>query len=228
VTSTRVATTYTDSDAAAAYWAYQRQIGIVGGALSRWKYLPHVNEDDVVLDFGCGGGYLLAGLPGRMKLGVEPNPYARAEASRQGIYTYPSAAEVESYCVDVVISDHTFEHTLSPLDELRELWRALRPGGRLVVCVPAVDWRAKRQRDLRREDPSHEFFTWTPRLYHNLLSEAGFQPQRVELLTHAWHPRLSPRLTWLPRVLYDAHAWVLAAALRRREVYAVASRPNGD
>jgi SAM-dependent methyltransferase len=222
--SVPIASTYTEDGTAAEYWRHQRAIGAVGGELNAWKFEPYVRDDDVVLDFGCGGGFLLERLPGRMKLGVEPNPHARAEANRRGIYTYVSASEVESYSVDVVVSNHALEHVLAPLDELRELWRALRPGGRLVLVVPFTDWRKGQQRWPRPSDPDHEFYTWTPQLLHNLVTEAGFRSAHSALVAHAWHPRVSTRLKWLPRFLYEVHAWALAVGLNAREVHVVASR----
>lgn len=220
----KAAQAYTDDGLAAEYWEYQKAIGRVGGELNRWKFIDHVSDTDVVLDFGCGGGYLLEGLPGHVKLGVEPNPKARAEAERRGIHVYSRATEVESSSVDVAISHHALEHVLSPFDELQALEQVLRPGGLLVVAVPATDWRVKSERYPSVGDLNHEFYTWTPQLFFNLLTEVGFQPRTVELLTHAWHPRISPRLTRLPRRLYEFHAWSLAVVLHRRDVYAVASK----
>ncbi|MBN2503229.1 MAG: class I SAM-dependent methyltransferase, partial [Anaerolineales bacterium] len=63
----------------------------------RWNlplWLPYLKPADSVLDFGCGGGYLLAGLPAGAKTGVEINPAARQEVQRQGIEVYPSLEDV--------------------------------------------------------------------------------------------------------------------------------------
>lgn len=222
--STGVADVYLDDDAAAAYWGYQQTIGRIGGQLNLWKFADHVRDDHTVLDFGCGGGYLLERLPGSVKVGVEPNRYARAEAERKGIRMYAAAADVPGDSVDVVVSNHALEHVLSPIDELRELYRALHPGGRLVLVVPMIDWRSRTQRRPDPNDPNHEFHTWTPQLLHNLLAEAGFQPRSVRISAHAWHP-LSVRLQFLPRPLFRLHAWLIATLLRRREVHAIAEKP---
>jgi SAM-dependent methyltransferase len=220
----RPATAYTDERASAEYWAFQEQVGRVGGELNRWKFIDYVTASDVVLDFGCGGGYLIAGLPARERLGVEPNPNARAEAERNGIRVYERAADVESGAVDVVISHGSLEHVLSPFEELIDLKRALRPGGRAILDVPSTDWREKSERHAGPGDQNHEFYSWTPQLFWNLLEEVGFEPESVKLLTHAWHPRISLRMARLPRPLYSAHAWLLAVTLRRREVFAVATK----
>ena len=42
------------------YFEWQRRIGEFGGQANAFKFIDHCNEDLVILDFGCGGGYLLA------------------------------------------------------------------------------------------------------------------------------------------------------------------------
>jgi SAM-dependent methyltransferase len=208
-------------DAAADYLAYQRQIGALGAELNRWKFEPHLRPGDAVVDFGCGTGALLERLDVASKTGVEVSEPARREAQARGLTVVASTTELADGCADVVISNHALEHTLSPLDELRELRRVLRTGGRLVLWLPLDDWRA--QRRPRTQDPDHHLYTWTPRLLTNLLEEAGFEVARCEVVTHAWPPR-AHRLTWLPRRLFDALGRVWSVVRRRRQLAAVAYR----
>ena len=62
------------------------------------------------LDFGCGGGFMLKGLPAKEKLGVEINPAARKQAAENGIRAVESIDEVEDGWADLIISDHALEH----------------------------------------------------------------------------------------------------------------------
>jgi SAM-dependent methyltransferase len=217
----RAADTYTSE--AQRYWDHQRPIGEMGGEFNRWKFAPYVRPEHVVVDFGCGGGYLLAGLPGTQKIGVDPSPLARIEAARQGISVVASVTDLAEASADVVVSNHALEHTLSPLDELQGIARILRPGGRLVLALPIDDWRS--QRDPDPNDPDRHLYAWTPRLIANLLSEAGFEVERAHVVTRAWHPRVTPLLKRLPAPLYALAARTLSVALRRRELHAVARRP---
>ena len=129
----RIASHYR-GDAGASYFRYQRGGGQLGATLNRFKFAPYVQPGDTVVDFGCGGGALLATLDVGHRIGVEPNEIARAEAEAKGIVCFPSAADLESESADVVISNHAPEHTLGPFDELSQLWRALKPNGRLALA----------------------------------------------------------------------------------------------
>jgi SAM-dependent methyltransferase len=208
---------------AAEYFEYQRQIGELGAKLLRPKFEKHVRPTDTVVDFGCGTGSLLAALPAARKLGVDPSEPAREAATARGIECVPSATRLESAVADVVISNHALEHCLSPFDELRELRRALKPDGTLVLWLPLDDWRT--QRAASRDDPNHHVYTWTPLLLRNLLTEAGFAVRECRVVTHAWPP-FTRTFARLPAPLFDAVARAWAFARRRRQVMAVATRAD--
>ncbi|NLT05408.1 MAG: methyltransferase domain-containing protein [Solirubrobacterales bacterium] len=209
--------------AAEDYLAYQRSIGELGATLNRWKFEPHVGPGDRVVDFGCGTGGLLAGLDVAQRTGVEPSEPARAAAAARGLTVLASAAELPDGAADVVISNHALEHATAPLAELRELRRALRPGGRLVLWLPLDDWRVQRHPD--PGEPDHHLYAWTPRLLANLLAEAGFEGVDCEVVTRAWPPR-AHLLVRLPRPVFDALGRVWAVVRRRRQLAAVAHRPG--
>ena len=44
------------------YFEKQHRIALAGSALSREVFAPYISADAVVLDFGCGGGTVLAGI----------------------------------------------------------------------------------------------------------------------------------------------------------------------
>ncbi len=208
-------------DAAEDYLDYQRRIGALGAELNRWKFEPHLRASDTVVDFGCGAGALLDRLEAAEKIGVEVSEPARDEARARGLTVVASTGELADACADVVISNHALEHTLAPFDELRELRRVLRPGGRLVLWLPLDDWRT--QRRPRGDDPNHHLYAWTPQLLVNLLEEAGFERAGCRVVAHAWPPR-AHRLAWLPRRAFDALGVAWAVVRRRRQLAAVAYR----
>ena len=206
-----------------AYFAYQVRGAEAAARIALPRFAPHVRATDNVVDFGCGTGWLLACLEAGGKLGIEPNPAARHVAESLGVPTVATPAEVADEHADVVVSNHALEHSRSPYEELRELLRILRPGGTLVIGLPADDWRTQRRPDPANVD--HHLYTWTPLLLSNLLSEAGFEVAEARVFTYLqpyYNEWLFPRL---PRAAFDAIARVFGTVMRYRQLLAVARRP---
>jgi len=196
----------------------------LSGILNREKFAEFVRPSDTVLDFGCSSGELLMSLEVTERIGVEVNAATRAEAVMAGLTVFESLHPVADQSVDVVVSNHVLEHVLSPYGALRDMRRVLRATGRLVLCVPADDWRNAPQ--WRPGDPDHHVFAWTPLTLGNLLTEARFDPVFVRMRQRAWPPKYK-QLHRLPRPLWKAACVAWAIARRRREILALAE-PAGD
>jgi SAM-dependent methyltransferase len=207
------------------YFAWQTKIGAAGAILNRDKFSSFVGADMCVVDFGCGGGSLLAGLPASRRIGIDPNPIAREEAAARGIEVVASADELADGVADVVISNHALEHTLSPYHELVGIRRILRRGGKLVLWLPLDDWRT--QKNAFHDDINGHLHTWTPLLLRNLLEDAGYSVSVCRVATTAWHPRFVKAKKALPPSLYRVLTWLLAVVKRSRQIVAVAE-PRAD
>jgi len=96
---------------------FDRQVSIMefGGWANQSMFIEYISSDSKVLDFGCGGGFLLKNLTCRKKVGVEVNPSAKETAGKNGLEVFGSVAEVPDNYVDIIISHHALEHTLQPL-----------------------------------------------------------------------------------------------------------------
>ena len=70
------------------YFDWHKQISRFGAKANKFKFENEINKSDHVLDFGCGGGYLLSGLDCDKKYGIEINPPAIEEAKKNGIEVY--------------------------------------------------------------------------------------------------------------------------------------------
>jgi SAM-dependent methyltransferase len=205
------------------YFDWQGSGADLNAEIESSKFAPHVSATDTVVDFGCGAGALLATLQIGERIGVEPNPPARRAGEARGVRVVASTRELEDGVADVVISNHALEHTLAPLDELRDLHRVLKPGGRIVLWLPLDDWRTQRRPG---EDVNHHLYTWTPLLLRNLLDEARFDVRECRVVTHAWPRYHHVLFRRLPRPVFDVLARAWAVLRRRRQVKALAVRTH--
>ena len=94
-----------------------------------------------VLDVGCGSGVLLARMKslGWEVQGVEVDPGGVAAARARGVTVHQgqlAEAKFPDNHFDAVHSAHVIEHVYDPVGLLRECFRILKPGGKLVFLTP--------------------------------------------------------------------------------------------
>lgn len=124
-------------------WWYRALHARVAQALAR-----RPGPDGALLDAGCGtGGMLhhLRGRPGRAMVGLEYNPQAARRAhDKAGVPV--AAGDVNALpfadgAFTAVVSLDVLSHrAVDPGRSLQEFHRVLRPGGTLVLNMPAYEW----------------------------------------------------------------------------------------
>ncbi len=169
------------------YFKWQSDAGMLGGQLNAEKFSAYIRPQDAILDFGCGGGYLLASLRASKKLGVEINDVARTGAGNLGIPAVPTLSAAPDRSFDVVISNHALEHTEAPLAVVRELRTKLKPGGTIVVVVPSERYDTAYKPD----NIDQHLYTWSAINLGNLFRHAGFEVKEVKRYAHRWPPKIA-------------------------------------
>ncbi|MDQ3076069.1 MAG: class I SAM-dependent methyltransferase [bacterium] len=167
------------------YFKWQSSLGEFGGWANKTKFSGYITSSDTVLDFGCGGGYLLKNIDCKEKIGVEINPEAINTASKNGIKVFRDVDEVPDESVDVIVSDNALEHTLRPLDELKSLYKKLKKGGKIIFVVPCESVSIK----YKPNDINHHLYSWSPISLGNLITEAGFNLVESKAYIHKWPPK---------------------------------------
>jgi SAM-dependent methyltransferase len=95
-----------------------------------------------VLDHGAGAGTFATPVAagGMQVLCMEPDNGLRTELAEAGLEVAASLEEVRDYSVDYAYTLNVLEHIKDDREAIVELYRCLKPGGRLLVYVPAFQF----------------------------------------------------------------------------------------
>jgi SAM-dependent methyltransferase len=203
------------------YFEYQKPSGNFGGKAELLKFDGFIRSTDLV---GCGGGFLLAELDCRERIGIEVNPSAQEHARGFGFPVFSDFTSIEDRWADVVISNHALEHSLNPYLHLLEAHRVLKQEGLAVFVVPCE----RHDTVFKQGDINKHLYTWSPMNLGNLFVAAGFKIVECREFVHRWPPRrgaelIARHLGWSAFHL-SARVW---GTISRRcsQVRVVARRP---
>lgn len=103
--------------------------------------LLNIKTNDKVLEIGCGLGVLLNKIPAKKKIGTEINDFALKECRKRGLLVIRNDAEkglpFRDSFFDIVILNEVMEHLRKPEFVLKECFRVLISGGRMIITTPA-------------------------------------------------------------------------------------------
>lgn len=166
------------------------------------------SRDAIIFEVGCSSGMLLADLAaaGYMNVsGVDLSSAAIARAHERGLTRAAlmdgAKLEMKDSSVDLLVASDVLEHIEDDAAAVREWHRVLRPGGALVIFVPACPflWSA-------HDEVNHHYRRYSAHDLQLRLRESGYAIVRLsywnflltvpgvfwKLLTAAF-PALAPR-----------------------------------
>jgi 2-polyprenyl-3-methyl-5-hydroxy-6-metoxy-1,4-benzoquinol methylase len=198
-----------------------------------------------LLDFGCGGGSFLKTMADR---GWEVTGLDASESAVQHVRdrlglsalvgTLPHS-DLRPGSFDVVTMWHSLEHVHRPLTLLREAYRLLVPGGKLIVATPnirSLPYCAFGTSWFGLDLPRH-LTHFAPETLREMLDTAGFRSGPVRQMRHSDWLRSSAKLAfrnrtggllscalyWKPVAKFAA--WVCYAVGQADCILCVAERP---
>ncbi len=169
------------------YFDWQKGVGEFGGILNKFKFENEITNEDIILDFGCGGGFLLNNFENKNKYGFEINDSAAEHASNLGIKIFNDFNQIEDNFFDKIISNHAMEHVPLPLNTLKELYAKLKPNGKAIIVIPC-EQPQENGFYYKPNDINQHLHTWCPMTFGNLASLAGFKVISCMPFQHQWCP----------------------------------------
>jgi SAM-dependent methyltransferase len=99
----------------------------------------NISPTNDVLDFGAGFGTLTRAVAERVRRPdcVEPDTRQRESLRSQGFVCYETIEAVPSGTYDAIYSSNVLEHIEDDVAALVQLHRVLRPGGKVILYLPA-------------------------------------------------------------------------------------------
>jgi len=144
----------------------------------------YIRPGQKVLEVGCGSGKLRRFLPESVSyVGLESNPKALAQAHASGLdvtaMDLRSVADEQPGHFDAALAFQVLEHVTHPHEFLQRMARCVRPGGMVIVSVPAEDGFPGREVNNVLNLPPHHCTRWPDATLAQLPARLGLVPVEV-------------------------------------------------
>lgn len=172
------------------HWWWRARRRVLAGELARLLPKPAGHPGRRILEVGCASGANLPLLAAHgAVLGLEPDPRLRGQDERIADQAL-DASYVPAEPFDLVAMLDVLEHVEDRRAFLGEARRVLRPGGNLLLTVPAHSWLWT-----RHDGTNDHLLRYSRRRLTQELSAAGFAVGRMRFLFPSLVPaKLAVRL----------------------------------
>jgi SAM-dependent methyltransferase len=162
------------------------------------------NSDGLVLDAGSGEGRFREYFSGCRYLAIDSQVGDSSwDYSNVDVAADLAAIPLPTCSTDLVLNIQVLEHVSDPQEVVNELFRVLKPGGRLLLTAPQ-GWHEHQQ--------PNDFFRFTQYSLTPIFSTAGFRSVEVQPIGGYFH-YLGHRLTFIPKILFQKRSGWLRVVL---------------
>ena len=143
-----------------------------------------LQPEDNLLEVACGNGHFIKNYASHVhsvtgldlsdlcvKLAAKKNKERILAGSAEFVQGEATQLPWEDNKFSVATSMASFMMFTKPLESLKEMYRVLRPGGRVVV---GIEWNAEDEKDHSKEIKKYGMQLWAENDVRNMLKEAGF------------------------------------------------------
>jgi SAM-dependent methyltransferase len=157
------------------HWWYRGRRTVLDGVIADLELPTNAR----ILDAGCGSGRFMVDLAKRGEVkGVELSDTSVALARQRGIGEVVAGSVLEmpfaDASFDLAVSLDVIEHLEDDIAALRELRRAVAPGGALLITVPAYQWLWS-----GHDEINHHHRRYTRRTLQGAAEQAGWKQVRT-------------------------------------------------
>lgn len=199
-----------------------------------------------LLDFGCGGGSFLKRMADQgwdvtgLDAAVGAVQNVQDQLGLRAVVGSLPHTDLRPGSFEIVTMWHSIEHVHEPLEILREAYRLLIPGGKLIIACPNIEsWAFRRfGTDWFGLDVPRHLTHFTRDSLTAMLLTAGMRVESLRTIRHSDWVRSSAKLavrsprahfrdqllTWKP--MAKLAAWLVYAMGRSDCLIAVAERPR--